>query len=60
MYQKVPSDMDFVRREKEILSFWKDHQIFEKSGKQNKGKEPVHVFMMARRQRTANRISAIY
>ena len=44
MYRKVSSDMDFVRREKEILEFWKEHQIFEKSGKQNKGKKPFTFY----------------
>ncbi|MHB1316076.1 MAG: isoleucine--tRNA ligase [Christensenellales bacterium] len=44
MYQKVSSDMDFVRREKEILSFWKENKIFEKSGEQNKGKEPFTFY----------------
>ncbi|MDD3571582.1 MAG: class I tRNA ligase family protein, partial [Eubacteriales bacterium] len=39
MYQKVPTDMDFVSREKEIARFWADNGIVEKSLKQNQGKE---------------------
>ncbi len=31
MYDKVTTNLDFVEREKEILSFWKENKIFEKS-----------------------------
>jgi len=31
MYQKVPTDLKFVEREKKVEKFWKDHHIFEKS-----------------------------
>ena len=31
MYQKVPTDLKFVEREKKVEQFWKDNQIFEKS-----------------------------
>jgi isoleucyl-tRNA synthetase len=31
MYQKVPTDLKFVEREKKIEKFWKDNRIFEKS-----------------------------
>ncbi len=31
MYDKVTTNLDFVEREKEILSFWKKNNIFEKS-----------------------------
>jgi len=31
MYQKVPTNMNFVDREKEILKFWKDNDIINKS-----------------------------
>lgn len=31
MYKKVSSDMSFVEREKEVLKFWKDENIFQKS-----------------------------
>ena len=31
MYQKVSTDMSFVDREKEVLAYWKEHQIFQKS-----------------------------
>jgi len=31
MYQKVPTDMNFVAREKEVLEFWKNNDIISKS-----------------------------
>ena len=31
IYKKVPTDLNFVEREKEIEKFWEDNQIFEKS-----------------------------
>ncbi len=31
MYRKVPTDLDFVSREKETLAFWNREHIFEKS-----------------------------
>jgi len=31
MYNKVPTDMNFVEREKEVLSFWKENDIYKKS-----------------------------
>ena len=31
MYDKVLTNLDFVEREKEILNFWKENNIFEKS-----------------------------
>ena len=31
MYEKVPTNLDFVAREKAIEKFWKEHDIFEKS-----------------------------
>ncbi|MBQ4049695.1 MAG: isoleucine--tRNA ligase [Clostridia bacterium] len=37
MYEKVSPKLDFVDREKEIVEFWKENQIFEKSMTQNEG-----------------------
>ena len=37
MYNKVPTDMKFTAREKEVEQFWKDHAIFEKSIENRKG-----------------------
>ena len=31
MYRKVPTDMNFVEREKAVLDFWKEHDIVKKS-----------------------------
>lgn len=35
MYQKVSTKLNFVDREKEVLKFWQEHNIFEKSIEQN-------------------------
>ncbi len=43
MYDKVSSDLNFVEREKEILSFWKENDIFGKSVKAREGC-PVFTF----------------
>ena len=37
MYKKVTTDMDFVPREEEVLAFWKENQIFEKTVEKSKG-----------------------
>ncbi len=37
MYKKVATDLNFVPREKEILQFWKENRIFEKSVELRKG-----------------------
>ena len=29
LYNKVPTDLKFVEREKEVSKFWKEHHIFE-------------------------------
>ncbi len=39
MYQKVSSDLNFVDREKEVLEFWKENKIFEKSMDSSEQKE---------------------
>lgn len=43
MYQKVSSNLNFVDREKEILKFWKDHNVFQKSI-ENRDGCPVFTF----------------
>ena len=37
MYQKVSTDMSFVEREKEVLVYWKEQDIFKKSMKNREG-----------------------
>lgn len=37
MYKKVSTDLNFVEREKEVLQYWKDNKIFEKSLKFREG-----------------------
>ncbi|MEF9946578.1 MAG: isoleucine--tRNA ligase [Lachnospiraceae bacterium] len=37
MYKKVPTDLQFVEREKEVEKFWEEEHIFEKSMEERKG-----------------------
>ena len=41
MYKKVSPNLDFVEREKQVLDFWKNEKIFEKT-EEKKG--PSYVF----------------
>lgn len=43
MYKKVDADFNFVERENEVLEFWKQNNIFEKSIKNREG-GPVFTF----------------
>ena len=43
MYDKVPTDLKFVEREKEVEKFWEDEHIFEKCIKMREGCQP-YVF----------------
>ena len=43
MYDKVPTDLKFVEREKEVEKFWEAEHIFEKSIKMREGCRP-YVF----------------
>ena len=43
MYQKVGTDLNFLPREKEVLAFWKENKIFEKSVELRKG-APAFTF----------------
>ena len=40
MYNKVPTDLKFVEREKEVEKFWETEHIFEKSIKMREGCPP--------------------
>jgi isoleucyl-tRNA synthetase len=44
LYKKVSTDLNFVEREKEVLAFWKQNEIFKKSVEQSKGKEPFTFY----------------
>lgn len=44
MYKKVSSDMDFCSRENEVLEFWNQNKIFEKSMQKNNGKEAFSFY----------------
>jgi len=37
MYKKVDTSLNFLDREKEVLSFWKENKIFEQNVEMNKG-----------------------
>ena len=39
MYKKVPTNLDFVSREKETLAFWNENKIFETSMQETEGQE---------------------
>ena len=43
MYKKVSTDLNFVDREKEVLKFWEDHKIFEKSMEEKDGND-IYMF----------------
>ena len=43
MYQRVPTDQNFVEREKRVEEFWRDHDIFRKSEKLREGC-PTYTF----------------
>ncbi len=44
MYKKVDTSLDFVEREKEIVAFWKENHIFERSVEKNEGGEEFSFF----------------
>ena len=44
LYRKVPTDMNFVEREKEILKMWKEKDIVEKSFHSRDGQEKFTFF----------------
>ena len=39
MYKKVDTKLDFLAREKEVLKFWEENNVFEKSIEQTEGSE---------------------
>ena len=39
MYKKVETSLNFLEREKEILKFWKDNEIFSENVNMNTGKQ---------------------
>ena len=43
MYEKVPTNLNFVEREKKIEKFWNDNQIFQKSMDSRK-EGPTYTF----------------
>ncbi|MBQ4612929.1 MAG: isoleucine--tRNA ligase, partial [Clostridia bacterium] len=43
MYKKVPTNMDFVQREREVLQFWTENDVFRKSMTEREGC-PTYTF----------------
>lgn len=43
MYKKVDTDLNFLPREKEVLAFWKQNRVFEKSVELRRG-APAYTF----------------
>ena len=41
MYKKVETNLNFLDREKEIIKFWEENKIFEKSILKNEGNEEL-------------------
>ncbi|MBO7215163.1 MAG: class I tRNA ligase family protein, partial [Clostridia bacterium] len=39
MYKKVETNLNFLEREKEIINFWEENEVFKKSIEVNEGKE---------------------
>lgn len=44
MYKKVDTGLNFIDREQEIIKFWKENDIFEKSVEQNEGGEEFSFY----------------
>ena len=44
MYRKVSTDLSFVEREKEVVEFWKQNDIFKKSIENREGCENFTFF----------------
>ena len=43
MYDKVPTSMNFVEREKKVEKFWEENHIFEKSIDNRKKGDDLHL-----------------
>ncbi len=44
MYKPVDTNLNFVEREKEVLAFWKENDIFQKSVDKNEGREVFNFY----------------
>ena len=44
MYKKVDAGLNFVQREAQVLKFWKENKIFERTVEENKGKGKTFTF----------------
>lgn len=55
MYEKVPTNLNFVEREKKIEKFWNDNHIFQKSMDSRK-EGPTYTFYDGRLPQTVSPI----
>ncbi len=44
MFKEVPSQFDFPKAEQEILSFWGEHDVYQKTVDGSKGGKPFVFF----------------
>lgn len=44
MYKKVDTSLNFIDREKEVIEFWKENDVFEKSVRKNEGAEEFSFY----------------
>jgi len=44
MFEKVSANLDFLAREQEVIKFWNDREIFQKSVELRKGAEPFTFY----------------
>ena len=44
MYKKVDTSLNFVGREREVIEFWRENDVFEKSVKKNEGGEEFSFY----------------
>ncbi len=44
MYQKVSTDMNFAKREEEVMQFWRDNDVFKKTVALREGAEPFTFY----------------
>ena len=57
MYKKVDTSLNFLDREKEVLDFWRENDVYKKSERKNVGGQPFCFYDGPPRQ-TASRTSA--
>jgi isoleucyl-tRNA synthetase len=54
LFDKVPSELDFPKEEREVLALWKERRIFERSLEEKDPKQPAPTFVFYEGPPTAN------